>query len=344
MKVISCAGFGCTGSSIITDFFREVSNVYSVGGNGLEFFLLHEPDGIKDLETALVEGHRFKADLAIKRFMRLVNNLYYHNPSGPNYKDFFNGKFLEITNEYLASLNIISWERGWWHRIFEDNDNKLHRLIKKFRFQSYAKKAYHLYEPDSWKPTYTGYKKEYYAHIDRGQFEQKTKAYLSRLFSEIDTDAEYLLFDQLFPPSNAGEYTNYFDSVKVFIVDRDPRDLYFANKVFWGCGFIPMDSAAIFTEWYRNTREATKITPNVCLVSFEDFIFKTDETLRFAMDFVGIPYSYQNNPIQMQYSSSNPSSYSRRFSSFLCNGLKYLLPDHVFLLQLTSQLIQLIII
>ncbi len=288
MKIISCAGFGGTGSSIVTDFFREFSNVYSVGGNGLEFFLLHEPDGIKDLENALVEGHRFKVDLAIKRFIKLVNTLYYKNPSGPNYKNFFNGKFLDITYEYLHSLNIIEWDNGWWHRIFEDNDHKIKRFIKNIRFQTYVKKYYLLYEPDAWRPMYTGFAKQYYCQISRDVFIKKTKVYLEKLFSEINTDAEYLLFDQLFPPTDTEEYIKYFENAKAFIVERDPMDLYFANKVSWGYGFIPFENVEIFINWYKETRKNIKQTKNVFPIQFEDFLFNTDKTINTALDFVEI--------------------------------------------------------
>lgn len=291
MKVISCAGFGCTGSSIITDFFRECSNVYSVGGNGLEFFLLHEPDGIKDLENALLEGHRFKVDLAIKRFKSLVTTLQYNNPSGPNYKDFFNGKFLEITDKFLESLGIVNWNQGWWHRIFENDNKKIYRFVKNLRFKKYVEKEYSLYEPDAWKPVYTGYATEYYCHVSKEFFIQKTKKYLNNLFAEINTNAEYLLFDQLFPPSNTEEYIIYFDFAKVFVVDRDPRDLYFANKIFWGCGFMPSNCVESYIEWFINTRKTVKYGPNVCLLSFEDFLYKTVDTQKKIMDFVGLLYS-----------------------------------------------------
>lgn len=293
MKIISCAGFGGTGSSLVTDFFREFSNVYSVGGSGLEFFLLHEPDGIKDLENALVEGHRFKVDLAIKRFKKLIENLYYHNPSGPNYKEFFNGKFLEITNDYLESLGIIEWQEGWWHRIFEENDNKLYRFLKNLRFQKFVKKYYSLYEPDAWKPMYTDYATQYYCKISREDFIAKTKVYLNKLFSEIKTDAEYLLFDQLFPPA-AADYIQYFDNAKTIVVDRDPRDLYFANKVFWGYGFIPFKEIDTFIRWFKNTRNTIIENENVCLVKFEDFLYETEKTTKRIINFIGIDEKYHN--------------------------------------------------
>ncbi len=293
MKIISCAGFGGTGSSIVTDFFREFSNVYSVGGNGLEFFLLHEPDGIKDLENALVEGHRFKVDFAIKRFKKLIENLNYHNPSGPNYKEFFNGKFLKITNEYLDSLGIIEWQEGFWHRIFEGNENKVYRFIKNLRFQKHVKKYYSLYEPDDWKPMYTGYATQYYCNITREDFILKTKTYLIKLFSEIKTDAEYLLFDQLFPPA-ATEYMDYFDNAKAIVVERDPRDLYFANKVFWGLGFIPFKDIDTFIGWFKNTRNTIKESENVCLVKFEDFLYETEKTTKKIINFIGIDQKNHN--------------------------------------------------
>ena len=140
LKIISCAGFGNTGSSIITDFLSEFSCMKLVGGSSFEFFLLHENDGIRDLEVALLEGHRLKVDLAIKRFLKLVNELNNNNPSGPNYKDYFNGKFLEYTYEYLNSLGVISWERGWWHRIIISRKSG-QKIPKIANLQYYKSKA-----------------------------------------------------------------------------------------------------------------------------------------------------------------------------------------------------------
>ena len=293
LKIISCAGFGNTGSSIVTDFFCEFSSIKVVDGSDFEFSLLHENDGIRDLEYAVTEGHRLKVDLAIKRFIKLVNTLNEHNPSGPNYKDFFNGHFIEYTKEYLNSLGIIEWKNGWWHRIFEvSHNNKYKNAICAQKFNKLMKKKqYGLYETNSWHPSFTGFTDQYYIHLSKAEFKEKTKNYLAKLFSEMANNDEYLLFDQLFPSNVDNEYLEYFDFAKVIVVDRDPRDLYFMNKVFWGSGYVPSENINTFISWFKATRENRCENCNILHINFEDMIYNTDETQRKLCNFVGIDLS-----------------------------------------------------
>ena len=238
-KIISCTGYGNTGSSAATNFFEEFSNVLSVGGSEFEFSFLHEADGIIDLFYALTEGHRLKVDLAVKRFLRLVKRLNFANPLGKNYKDIFNNKFLDFTYKYLDDLEIIKWN-GHWHRLHDVQIvNYNETLVKEKFFNRLIKKnGYKLYEPDSWRPGLSLRDEMYYGGIDKSKFIEVTKSYLLKLLDEFDPNNqyEYLLFDQLVPANCNSLYTQLFDNIFVVVVDRDPRDLYFANKVFWNSG------------------------------------------------------------------------------------------------------------
>lgn len=70
-KIITCTGFGGTGSSAISDLFKEFDNVKSCGN--FEFSLAHEVDGISDLQHAIVDDfHRNKTTEAIYRFQKLI--------------------------------------------------------------------------------------------------------------------------------------------------------------------------------------------------------------------------------------------------------------------------------
>lgn len=333
LKIISCAGFGNTGSSVVTDFFSEFSAIKVVGGSSFEFSLLHENDGIRDLEYAIVEGNRLKIDLAIKRFKKLINVLNYHNPSGPNYKDYFNGHFIEYTEDYLKSLGVISWENGWWHRIFEVfPEDRIQNLVKARKFNNILKKSnYGLYETNSWRPSYTGFLTQYYACLSKDEFKNKTRIYLKRLFLELANDDEFLLFDQLFPVNVDTEYLEYFDFAKVILVDRDPRDLYFMNKVFWGSGYIPTENVEIFIDWFKLTRTNVNFHDNILKICFEDMIFDTEKTQKRLCDFVGIDINNHDNPntyLFVEKSITNTQVYEKvelldeEYSVILQNDLK----------------------
>ena len=55
MKIITCTGYGNSGSSAATDFFSEFSNVQLVP-HDFECTFIHEADGLYDLEKAIEEG------------------------------------------------------------------------------------------------------------------------------------------------------------------------------------------------------------------------------------------------------------------------------------------------
>ena len=69
MKKIACVGYHGTGAGVIDDLFREFDNIYH-GSYEAEVRLLHDPDGISDLEYHLVENpHRLSSGIVIKRFI-----------------------------------------------------------------------------------------------------------------------------------------------------------------------------------------------------------------------------------------------------------------------------------
>ncbi len=288
-KIISCAGYGNTGSSAATNFFEEFSNVLCVGSSGFEFMFLHESDGVIDLYRSIIEGHRLKTDLAIKRFIKLVYTLNYQNPSGPNYKDFFNGHFLDYTKEYLQSLDILVWDGEWYRNndinIINNNDF----IVKKYFYdRNFLNKKYSLYEPDEWRPSFSYRKPMYYCHVNEKEFIKKTKYYLRKLIEECDLEQkyEYLLFDQLVPSNCDNLYTQFFDDLYVIVVDRDPRDLYFCNKMFWNVGYIPSLNIDTFIAWFRSTRANSFKNDNIIHLNFESFIYDYDKTEDILINFV----------------------------------------------------------
>ena len=86
-KIISCTGYGGTGSSAITDLLQEFDNVLSLGDS--EFWFLQGYDGVSDLEYYLLEGnHRSKVNLAVNRFKKYIKNHtnFYFRFFGENYR------------------------------------------------------------------------------------------------------------------------------------------------------------------------------------------------------------------------------------------------------------------
>ena len=295
-KIITSAGFGNSGSSAATNFFEEFSNVKCIGSSEFECTFIHEPDGLLDLSKALFEGHRLKIDLAVKRFISLSEKL-----QQDMYKNYFGGNFLKYTYEYIESLDFCKWNGGW-HRADENIKFSLKENLRKkaafLKFNKLAKNStYSLYEQDSWRPKYIQYSTQYYkdfsliSESSKYSFINKTKDYLNRLFDACDpeNDFEYLIFDQLLPPNANEDHFKYFDFIRVVVIDRDPRDLYLGNKVFWGNRFYPTDNAELFCNWFKQTRSCkSKLNKNIVYLMIEDFIFDYDNTASILYKFTGI--------------------------------------------------------
>jgi hypothetical protein len=295
-RLITCTGYGCTGSSAGTNILEEFKPVKNLGND--EFTFLHEPDGMADLENSLLEGHRLKTDLAVKRFIKLSHDLSYLQ----HYKLWFNGKFEQYAREFIHSIVKCEWN-GWWHRAFEaeaiseiDNFNiRLARGAYDFLTKPHL---YNLYEPDSWHPQYKPQITEYYSNLLNDKeltfFINQAKKFTSRLLQEESTDKQYkyIMLDQAIPPISISKYLRYWDNPRVIIIDRDPRDLYVMNKALWGCGFIPMHNVDQFIRWYvstRQIRETESINNECCLfLYFESLIYDYDNTLNRIMNFTNL--------------------------------------------------------
>lgn len=281
-KIITCTGYGTTGSSAVTNIIEEFENIKSLSAE-FECSFLHEPDGIRDLESALHEGHRLKSDLAIKRFLRLADVLNNQR----SFKKYFNGNFLRHSKSFIDSICIAQWQ-GNWHRgtdtiKLSKEDLLYYNLAKQVFLNEYSYSRYSLFEPNSWHPAYHMRNKSYYAHFT-DLFYLKAQEYIGKLIAEIEVhvDGEKILIDQFFPAYDISAYLNYAPDTKVIIVDRDPRDMYVLNKSSWGESYIPTDDVDTFIRWYRGIRFSQQQevqNKNVLLLHFEDLIFNYETSL-----------------------------------------------------------------
>lgn len=281
-QIITCTGYGFTGSSAVTNIIEEFESIKSLSAD-FECTFLHEADGLRDLENALREGHRLKCDLAIKRFLRLADVLNKQRP----FKKYFNGNFVRHSEAFIDSICMAHWN-GNWHRgtdtiKFSKEDLLYYNLAKQVFLNEYSYSRYSLFEPNTWHPIYHKKTTSYYAHFTEA-FYHKAQEYISKLIAEITVhiDTEKILIDQFFPTSDIKAYLNYAPDTKVIIVDRDPRDMYVLNKSSWGEPYIPSDDVDTFIRWYRSIRFSQQQevqNKNVLLLHFEDLIFNYETSL-----------------------------------------------------------------
>lgn len=286
-KIITCTGYGATGSSVITDLLKEFKSVHSLGD--FEFSIAHEVDGISDLQHYIVDDfHRNKVTEGIYRFKRLIHILNKY------YAPFFNDKFLLYANEYVTSLVDVRWNGTWHQHLLRCST--LGRYVKYSlpnMFQVYINKCFRKNTGYEFVPKMRT--QEMCISYGADKFFEQTKRFYNLLFSELDLKKEYdyLALDQLIPSYNYERYLKYFSNIKVIVVDRDPRDLYLLNELYWHEGWIPSDNIPTFIKWFSVLRKhqinERKNLSHVLSIHFEDCIFKYEETLQQILAFLEIP-------------------------------------------------------
>lgn len=293
MKIITCAGYYGTGSSAITDLLGEFENIHYMGD--YEFRFIQDPCGIADLEYNLVDNyHRHNSGHALKRFKKNID-LLSGNLFMKRYEAFFHNQFKKLSHEYIDSLTAFRF-KGYWHQDVIDKgmlvwyterilDKILNRLIVPIMRgrKNIEPISIHLLRNE-----YT-----YVPYNDPEGFFQKTKEYLDKLFSVANIEnKEFIMFDQLLPPSNTQKYCRYFNDIKLISVDRDPRDLFILEKTIWNGGVVPTNNVEDYCRWYQLNREHLESEHDdltkVLRIQFEDMIYHYDESVNKIVNFLDL--------------------------------------------------------
>jgi hypothetical protein len=281
MNIITCTGYGSTGSSVVSDLLNEFEDINSYGD--FEFRFLQDPHGLRDLEYGLFENNnRLNTGYHIKQFIKYSKFL--SKSKVYNYEKYFNGNFKMLSDEFINKLIDVQWQ-GYWHQDIIDE-----KPIKKFFY--YLER---VIQKKVLKQRYSG--ANYYKNImyyskpnDKDFFYDEVKIYMNKLISSMQINEKYnhLVLDQLVPPDHNETYLNYFDNLKVIIVDRDPRDLYLLEKYQYKHKWVPYGDINKFIQWFKLIRQHRKSevkNKNILYINFEDFIYDYDKTIDKVIDF-----------------------------------------------------------
>lgn len=301
MKIITCAGYYGTGSSAVTDLLGEFSNVHFLGD--YEFRFIQDPGGVADLEYNIVENyHRHNSGHALKRFKKNILFLA-GNRFNRIYENTFQGQFKKLSLEYIESLTSFKF-KGYWHQDVIDRgywfwfleralDNILNRIIVPIiRGRNNIEPiSIHLLRNEI---TYVPYS-------DKNNFYEQTRNYTRKLFNLANkNNKDFVMVDQLVPPSNTQKYCRYFDDIVIFSIDRDPRDIFLLEKYVYKGGVVPIDDVTKYCEWYKLTRDHRKTecddSRKVMRLYFEDLIYHYDETVKKICEFLNIDPSLHVSP------------------------------------------------
>lgn len=284
-KIISCASYGSSGSSVVTDYLSEFDNIHNFGD--FEFRFLQDFGGVTSLEDTLVNSyHRLNSDIAIQNF---INYIEWQSGDifNKRYERFFHGKFREISYQFLEKLIDVTWGGFWGEYLVIAPRWKSYILYKIFphfmRLVCGNRKYVAHYYP---------HRNMYFSSPNKEYFCKCVNWYLIALCEVIDPKRkfDYIYFDQLLPPTGLNRYFDYFKELKVIVVDRDPRDYYLENVVRWGEGWVPKDIHK-FVILYKKQREQIKYekdADNVLRIRFEDAIYHYEEFSQCVNSFLNL--------------------------------------------------------
>lgn len=286
MRILTCASYYGTGSSAITDLLSEYECCKSM--SEYEFRFVQDPEGISDLEYNLVENHhRHNSGHALKRYKKKVDFLA-GNKIIKKYEPFFNYHWKEYSYEYIDKLTEFRY-KGYWHQDVIDK-GEVFWLIKRLHNK--------ILQKTIWKNQKDRNLDEMKNEItlcsapSQSQFLELTREYIDKLFSEANGEQKpNIIVDQIVPPSNIDRYLRYFNDIKVFVVDRDPRDIYLLEKYIWKGKVVPVENVKIFCQWYKYTRKHRKTeiyNNNVMFIQFEELIYNYDAIIERIEKWLGI--------------------------------------------------------
>lgn len=305
-------GEGWTGSSAVVHYLCEFRWILQYG---TEFRLIKDPGGIIELEATIVDHWtHWNASAAIRRFIQLAklhardNRYKFLNEYlqiGFNNTEFCNGNFMKLTEQYVDDLVFLRFPGNW----FMDDCGKstIGILVDNIKRRF-------------------GYSKEefYMIHPEREKFIKATRKYINSIIEEfnlwasseeynvVDSNIDWIIFDQAVSPMYSYKALDYFENAKVIIVDRDPRDMYLSVSlsrsrvpVAKHRSYFPNDPES-FAKFYRKLRENSEIEegPSLLRISFEDFNLRHEETSARIREFLDldiqdhlIPHTFYKNEI-----------------------------------------------
>lgn len=285
MKKIACCGYHITGSGVIDDLLREFDNVKQ-GAYEAESSFLKEPDMVSDLEYQLIENpQRMNLGYALKRYEKAIKERYV------NFRHIFGKNWLTLSNDYLRTLItaeyvgyngydmlLLPWYMLWYR--------KLRRGVNLFLPKS---------RRDKWCYNYFPNVKTYHSNLTEEQFLSITRDYVENLCNSMSIGGyEYIMLDQLIPPTNPSRYIRYVNDLKVIIVDRDPRDVYIQHHLQKD-HVLPYEPDLFCKLWKDNRKLVGEIPSNCLFLNFEDCIYSYDKSVARILDFLEIDSSHHIN-------------------------------------------------
>lgn len=279
---ISIVGYGWTGSSLVVDLLKEFDGY---DGLDIEFSMIWEPNGLLDLEKALIDDWDFlRHDTAIRDFVsycRVLNSSSLFS-IGFDLSNKLGVDFMLETHTFINRLQNFKY-RGRSRLL--DYELSTFKLFKR----RVERKIF----------SYTSPTMMYMARPSREKFLSEAKIYMDNLFRNYskNNNVSNIILDQSIPASNVLKTMNYFNNIKSIVIDRDPRDVYVnlikRNALIGVECSLAKNKQGVekFVQWHKILREQDELEQDkdkILRLNFEDIIMDYDNSVKKIIDFLDI--------------------------------------------------------
>ena len=275
-RIAITTGYMGSGSSAVTDLIGEF-NGFTENNGDFEYIFMHCPNGIFDLEDKLLRNNNaVRSDEALRSFRNAMYELYSLRTWWPaNYKEKVSPYFIKHVDDFIENLTDFESDSCWYHQEKLPFAKKAlaitGSIARRLSNGAISPKKVLRYSPMK------------LSLPSEQKFYSSAKQFLNEFFTDLGINDHNLLLDQLILPFNLNRIENYFDErAMIFVVDRDPRDVFLLNKYIWLPAGNPVPfptDVHKFCEYYSRIRECDDdvLSPSIYRLHFEDLIYNYQE-------------------------------------------------------------------
>ena len=286
-RILVPTGYMGSGSSAITDLVSEYRG-YESNQDTFEYVFLHCPNGLFDLEDKLLVGNTaLRSDEALHSFLQTMKQLYDKKYWWVGHvQERVSADFYDLCTQLVQNLTQYKPDFYWYAQ--ENTNLRMtiqliwRKVVKLLTCNRVVPKKPLLY-PEIW-----------LSYPTPEEFYTFAKEFLRQIWDRMGIQEHPLLLDQLLLPHNLHRVDRYFDdNLAVFVVDRDPRDVFIINKYVWASRNevvpFPTDPEA-FAQCYLRMRQSEHPchSEKVHRIHFEDLVYHYEDSVARVEQILGL--------------------------------------------------------
>lgn len=196
--------------------------------------------------------------------------------------------FLDYCNDFIEELIDCSNKECYWY--FQQNPDTIFLQILNYYRRLVGKISLGKIKINRPRK----YNRMILSFPEKEKFYSAAKKFIDRIYYDLGINEHNLILDQFLLPHNLFHLQNYFnDNVRVFVVERDPRDVYLLNKYIWHPQGVAVPfplNVSDFCKCYRKIRKSEKFVEDyrILRLHFEDLIYNYDSSIKKLYEFLGV--------------------------------------------------------